>query len=67
MMELFGERYFWFIASSYSVTAIVLIAMALWVILTNRSRRAALVKLEAAGIRRASKQVAPKSEANDVG
>ncbi|MEO1397984.1 MAG: heme exporter protein CcmD [Pseudomonadota bacterium] len=54
LTELFGERYFGFIASSYAVTAIVLIALIVWVVLTHRSRRATLGRLEAAGIRRAS-------------
>ncbi|MEM9678192.1 MAG: heme exporter protein CcmD [Pseudomonadota bacterium] len=56
MTELFGERYFHFIASSYAVTAIVLLAMVAWVIVTYRARQATLAKLEAAGIRRASKE-----------
>lgn len=56
LYELFGERYFGFIASSYSVTFVVLAAMVLWVILTHRARRATLAKLEAAGIRRASRE-----------
>ncbi|MEL6736546.1 MAG: heme exporter protein CcmD [Pseudomonadota bacterium] len=56
MTELFGERYFSFIASSYAVTSIVLLAMLAWVIVTHRSRQSTLAKLEAAGVRRASKE-----------
>ncbi|MEM1038203.1 MAG: heme exporter protein CcmD [Pseudomonadota bacterium] len=56
MTDLFGERYFAFIASSYAVTSLVLMAMVVWVLVTYRSRQANLAKLEAAGVRRASKE-----------
>ncbi|MEO0547775.1 MAG: heme exporter protein CcmD, partial [Pseudomonadota bacterium] len=40
----------------YAVTAIVLLVMVAWVIVTHRSRQTTLAKLEAAGVRRASKE-----------
>lgn len=61
MSELFGTRYFEFIASSYAVTAVVLVVMVGWVLLTQRSRRRQIAALEEAGIRRASREKAKSS------
>lgn len=52
--ELFGSRYFGFIASSYAVTFAVLILMVIWVLVTHSRRKSALAKLEKAGLRRAN-------------
>ena len=43
---------FAFIASSFAITAAVLVALVLWVWLTYRSRRKALDALDAAGFGR---------------
>ena len=53
MTALFGEKYFVFIASAYGITAIVLLALIIWVLLTQRRRRADLAALEQSGLRRA--------------
>ncbi|MGI9354916.1 MAG: heme exporter protein CcmD [Rhizobiaceae bacterium] len=53
MSALFGTKYFGFIAGAYGVTAIVLVALIVWVLLTQRSRRAELTSLEQSGLRRA--------------
>ena len=55
MSELFGTQYFGFIASSYGITFIILLAITLWILMTYRARQKTLAKLEAAGIKRASK------------
>lgn len=55
MDALFGTKYFGFIASSYGITAVVLLIMVAWVLLTQRARRRQLAALEEAGVRRASK------------
>ena len=52
MTALFGTKYFGFIAGAYGVTAFVLFALVVWVLLTQRSRRAELAALERAGLRR---------------
>ncbi|MEL6967392.1 MAG: heme exporter protein CcmD [Pseudomonadota bacterium] len=54
LIAAFGERYVWFIVSSYGVSAIVLAGLVVWVLVVHRSRRRAIQKLEAAGIRRAA-------------
>ncbi len=54
MSELFGTKYFSFIASSYAATAIVLIAMVLWVVITHSKRKRDLLRLNKAGFTRAS-------------
>lgn len=46
MNALFGTQYFGFIAASYGVTVLVLIAMTLWVLVTHRSRQRKLAQLE---------------------
>ncbi|MEL6503387.1 MAG: heme exporter protein CcmD [Pseudomonadota bacterium] len=61
MSDLFGTRYFEFIASSYAITALVLVVMVVWVLLTQRSRRRQIAALEEAGIRRASREKAKSS------
>lgn len=61
MTALFGTRYFEFIASSYAITAVVLMAMVVWVLLTQRSRRRKIAALEEAGMRRASRKKAKTS------
>jgi len=61
MNVLFGDRYFTFILSSYSVTAAVLIALTVWVFVTNRARRQSLARLEASGLRRASQEAASQN------
>ena len=55
MSDLFGTKYFAYIASSFSITLFVLLAMTLWILWTHRARKKALAKLEAAGIKRANK------------
>lgn len=55
MSALFGTKYFGFIAGAYGVTAIVLIALIAWVLLTQRRRQAELASLEESGLRRAER------------
>ncbi len=43
-----------FVSISYAVTAIVILAMIVWVVLDQRARKAELADLEARGIRRRS-------------
>lgn len=65
MMEaIFGTKYFWFIASSYSATFAVLMLMVVWVLLTYSRRKKALAKLEQAGLRRASSVAAREGMPN---
>ncbi|HEY9057646.1 MAG TPA: heme exporter protein CcmD [Aurantimonas sp.] len=47
-------NYFGFIASAYGVSALALLALALWVFLDARAQRRALKALEARGVRRRS-------------
>jgi heme exporter protein CcmD len=49
---LLGTQYGGFIASSFAISATVLIALILWVWLTFRSRRKALKALDDAGFGR---------------
>ena len=49
---LFGAQYGGFIASSYAISAAVLIALVVWVWLTHRSRSRALKALDDAGFGR---------------
>lgn len=43
-----------YVALAYGVTAIVIAALILWVVLDQRARRAELSELEARGVRRRS-------------
>jgi len=52
MSALFGTKYFGFIAGAYGVTTVVLVALIVWILLTQRSRRAELGSLEESGLRR---------------
>lgn len=49
---LFGAQYGGFIASSFAISAAVLLALVIWVWLTFHSRRRALKALDAAGFGR---------------
>lgn len=55
MSEIFGTKYFGFIASSYAVTAVVLLIMVGWVLMTYSKRKRDFAQLEKAGLIRASK------------
>lgn len=55
-MSFVDEKYFAYIASTYSITLLVFVAMALWVIVQHRSHRAKLARLEQQGIKRRSGQ-----------
>ncbi len=52
MSELFGTKYFGFIASSYGITALVLLIMVVWVIVNQRRFRRQLAEMEALGYSR---------------
>jgi len=54
MTELFAAKYSGFIFSAYFITVVTIAVLVLWVVLTARSRRSQLEKLEADGMRRAS-------------
>jgi heme exporter protein D len=51
--------YFFFIFTSYAVTAVVLAALVAWVLLDQRARLAELAELEAQGITRRSSRDEP--------
>ena len=55
MTSLFGTEYFGFIASAYGVTTIVLLALVGWILVTYSHRKKALLALEQAGLKRASR------------
>ena len=55
MTALFGTKYFGFILSAYAVTTIVLLLLVVWILMTHRSRKKQLAKLEKAGMKRASR------------
>ena len=55
MTYLFGTKYFGFILSAYGITALVLLALTIWILLSYRNRKRQLVKLEQAGFKRASR------------
>ena len=55
MTALFGTKYFGFILSAYAVTTIVLLLLVVWILMTHRSRKKQLAKLEQAGMKRASR------------
>ena len=46
--------HFAFVAASYGISAFVIGALALWIVITQRSRKAELAALEQAGIKRRS-------------
>ena len=48
-----------YIAAAYIVTAVVLVALAAWIILDGRAQRRRLADLEARGIRRRSDKREP--------
>lgn len=54
MSELFGTKYFNFIASSYAITFIVLILMVVAVLMTYSKRKREMARLEKLGLKRAS-------------
>ena len=56
MSALFGTKYFGFILSAYAVTTIVLVLLVVWILLTHKSRKQQLARLEEAGIKRASRK-----------
>ena len=56
MESMFGTDYFGFIASAYTITAVVLIGLLIWVRLTYSKRKQEMDRLERFGIRRASSQ-----------
>lgn len=45
-----------FVITSYTITALVVVGMVLWVVLDGRARRREIERLEAAGIKRRSDQ-----------
>jgi heme exporter protein D len=47
-------NHFAFIAASYGISAFVIAALALWIAVTQRTRKAELAALEQAGIKRRS-------------
>ena len=55
MSALFGTKYFGFILSAYAITTLALVLLTVWLVLTYRSRRRQLDKLDKAGVRRAAK------------
>ena len=55
MTALFGTKYFGFILSAYGITAFVLLAVTIWILVTHRSRKKQLAELEKAGMKRASR------------
>lgn len=55
MSALFGTKYFGFIASSFAITLVVLLAMVVWVLVTYSKRKRDLARLEQAGLRRAAR------------
>lgn len=55
MSVFFGTKYFGFIAGAYGVTAFVLLALIVWVLVKQRQRRSELAALETSGIRRANR------------
>ena len=55
MTSLFGTKYFGFIMSAYGITIVVLLILTFWILMTYRARKGQLVKLEEAGIKRASR------------
>lgn len=55
MEALFGTKYFGFILSAYSVTTVVLLLLVVWILVTHKSRKRQVAKLEQAGIKRASR------------
>lgn len=59
--------YFAFIASAYGISALAILALALWVFLDARAQRRALKMLEAQGIRRRSEAGAASGHAAEVG
>ncbi|MGI9366175.1 MAG: heme exporter protein CcmD [Rhizobiaceae bacterium] len=54
MTELFGSEYFFFVASAFGITAVVLLALTGWIVATYFSRKKQLLALERAGLKRAS-------------
>lgn len=56
MSALFGTKYFGFILSAYAVTTIVLVLLVVWILMTHKSRKQQLARLEEAGIKRASRK-----------
>ncbi|NKB52289.1 MAG: heme exporter protein CcmD [Rhizobiaceae bacterium] len=55
MSALFGAKYFGFILSAFGITAAVLLALTIWIVLVHKSRLRQLDALEKAGIKRASR------------
>lgn len=55
MTALFGTKYFGFILSAYAVTTLVLLLLVVWILMTHKSRKRQLAKLERAGLKRASR------------
>ncbi len=50
---MFGQ-YAGFIVPSYAITALVILALVVWTLLTDRARRREIAELEAAGAKRRS-------------
>ena len=57
MTEIFGAKYLGFIVGAYGITAFVLCSLVVWVLLTQRNRRAQLKALEFSGLRRGENDV----------
>jgi len=55
MSVLFGSKYFGFILSAYGITAAVLVALTVWILVVHKMRRRQLSQLEKAGMKRASR------------
>ena len=60
-------NYFAFIASAYGISALAILALALWVFLDAKAQRRALKTLEAQGIRRRSEAGGSPGPAAEAG
>ena len=61
---MFGQ-YAGFIIPSYAITALVIVALVIWTVLTDRARRREIAELEAAGARRRSDRSAEVNKETD--
>lgn len=52
---LFGAKYLGYIAGAWGVSAAAIVALMVWVWASHRARRAALARLDKAGLRRAAR------------
>jgi len=55
MTALFGTEYFGFIAGAYGIVTFCLLALVVWILAAQRSRKRELDRLEERGLKRASR------------